>query len=121
MKGDFEPEEGETFEYTVMGTDEKPRGIITLRPTSYSVYTRFREILVGPGRRKGDQSKAYEYLFRKAFVSFTPIEGRVLSRNGHKSDVDFFVHETPKLVDRVINFYHVKNGTSIQDDQDTKE
>jgi hypothetical protein len=120
-KGDFEPEDSETFEWTVMGMDDKPRGTITMRPTSYAVLAHYREILAGLGRRRGDQAKANEYLFRRAFVSFTPIEGAVLSRNGHKSDVDFFCRETPKMVDRVIQAYHARNFTDVQDTQDTKE
>lgn len=54
------------------------------------------------GRKKANASDAREYLFRKAFLRFAPVdETQTLDLGSCKSEVEFFLTNAPRLVDRV--------------------
>src|SRR5262244_1001996 len=112
----FEAGDDEVFPFTVMGPTDEPVGEIHMKTVPMPVMDKYRNILNGIGRRNGNPKEAREYLFRKAFVKFEPKQpGAKLALNGHKSDLEFFIAETPKVVDRVVLAYHSRNYTDVQD------
>lgn len=97
------------YEYTVPHAQTgDPLGVMFLSSVDQAVIDRFRDIRNGSadGRRKGDASKAREFLFQKAFVRFELVDKDAeLDLGDSPSPVQFFLKKAAKVVDAVMIQY----------------
>lgn len=112
---EFEGEDETFYDYEVPNAKTgKLLGVMTLRYVKQQVIDKYRELRNGSndGRRKGDVAKAREFLFQKTYVRFVfvdedgkPDPTKEIDLGDCKTDLEFFIKKTTKVVDAVMIQY----------------
>jgi hypothetical protein len=114
----FEGEQEKLFGYSVPNAQTgEELGTIYYKNVDQPVIDQYRKLRNGSpdGRTRGDEAKARQYLFRKAYVKFEFTKpgqeldlGDFTAKNPieqHNKDIEFFLTKTLKVVDATIIKY----------------
>lgn len=90
--------------YTVPNAQTgEPLGRLVLKGFNQPVLDRYREILNGNGRTRGDKPKARDYLFRKTYSGFEfAEEGCEFDLGQGQTEIDFFLQGCAMVVDAAL-------------------
>jgi hypothetical protein len=119
----FQSQEDHLYPYDIPNAETgEVMGQIFLKGFKQPVLDKYRDIRNGEGRKRGDESKARAYLFRKTYAKFEfteelKKEGAELDLGECPNEIDFWLTSCAMVVDATI----IKHLGEVFPDVDVKK